>query len=253
MRRTVALFITGWLLLVGCGGQTGPGNDASFGFSTAPSPRPAGSTCIGQAGAAIAKEMINIRTFEIVVGGGSNVMSDAAWVDFRPRLPWTKNSTRYLLFNDSCFFRSPGVPADCVGDACVKFVEEFDHTWLLLTTLDNATCLPDASGCPGDKINPGFMSVSSINKCQQLTFNGPTIYELSDPAGNRYVMHATATGTPDISSVQLPVGWQAEAKTIDAPLVIEPVGGGNGCYYNILRDNLLQSYHQYVFAGAQWP
>ena len=25
------------------------------------------------------------------------------------------------------------------------------------------------------------------------------------------------------------------------------------CYHNVLRDNLLQSYHQYVFAGERWP
>ena len=201
----------------------------------------------------MAKELLNIRTFEIVLGGGANPMPDEAWAGFRPRLPWIKNSTRFLLFDDSCFFRSPGVPADCVGDACVRFIEEFNHTWLLLTTLDNAICLPNAAGCPGDAITPGHVSVSAINKCQQLRFNGPTIYELSDPADNRYVMHATATGTPDTSAVQLPPGWQLQAKTISAPLVVEAAGGGAACYHNIVRDNLLQSYHQHVFAGPQWP
>jgi hypothetical protein len=241
------------IALVGCGGQTGPGNDPNFSFSTAPSPRPTSSACIGGAGATVAKEMINIRTFEIVLGGGANAMSDEDWAEFRPRLPWMKNSTRFLLFDDSCFFRSPGAPADCTGDECITFMEIFDHSWLLLTTLDNATCLPDASGCPADEVRPGFMSVSSIDKCQQLTFNGPTIYELSDPAGNRYVMHATATGTPDIGTVQLPAGWQLAEKSIGEPFVIEPVGGGEACYYNILRDNLLQSYHQYVYVGERWP
>ncbi|MBC8162244.1 MAG: hypothetical protein H7Z42_13620 [Roseiflexaceae bacterium] len=253
MRRIMALLIIGSLLLVGCGGQIGPGNDPNFSFSTARTSRPDGSACLGGEGQTVAKELINIRTFEIVIGGGSNPMSDADWPSFRPRLPWSKNSTRYLLFNKGCFFRSPGVAANCVGDACVKFVEEFDHTWLLLTNVANATCLPDTTGCQGDQVKPGFMSVNTIDKCQQLAFNGPTIYELSDPAGNRYVMHATATGTPDTSTVQLPSGWQLQAKTIDATLVIEPVGGDNGCYYNIVRDNLVQSYHQYVYAGAQWP
>ena len=49
--------------------------------------------------------------------------------------------------------------------------------------------------------------------------------------------------------MQLPTGLQLQAKTISAPLVIEAAGGGAVCYHNILRDNLLQSYHQYVFAG----
>ncbi len=251
MGRIALVLLT--LLLAGCGGQIGPGNDPNFSFSTTPSPRPAGSTCLGQGGPSVAKELINVRTFEIVVAGGANPMPDEQWADFRPRLPWMKNSTRFLLFDDSCFFRSPGAPVDCVGDACVTFIEEFDHTWLLLTTLDNATCLPEASGCVRDEIRPGFVSVSSISKCHQLTFSGPTIYELSDPAGNRYVMHATATGTPDTTTVQLPNGWQLQAKTISEPLVIEPVGDGDDCYYNILRDNLLQSYHQYVYAGPSWP
>lgn len=240
------------MVLVGCGGQTGP-SDPNFSFSTIPSPRPADSACIGRAGATVAKELINIRTFDIVLGGGSNPMPDDVWADFRPRLPWMKNSTRFLLFDNSCFFRSPGAAADCSGDACTIFLEEFDHTWLLLTRLANVACLPDASGCSGDEVAPGFVSVSTIDKCQQLTFTGPIIYELSDPFGNRFVMHATATGTPDLSGPQLPAGWQLQAVTIDEPLVIEPVGGGSNCYYNIVRDNLVQSYHQYVYAGAQWP
>jgi hypothetical protein len=252
MLRRFIVFVVIGLLLAGCSGQTGP-SDPNFTFATAPSPRPEGSACIGRAGATIAKELINIRTFDIVLGGGANPMPDDVWADFRPRLPWMKNSTRFLLFDDSCFFRSPGAPATCVGDDCTIFVEEFAHTWLLLTRLVNVACLPDPSGCSGDAVAPGFVSVSTIDKCQQLTFNGPTIYELSDPAGNRFVMHATATGTPDVTGPQLPLGWQLQALTIAEPLVIEPVGGGANCYYNIVRDKLVQSYHQYVYAEPQWP
>lgn len=240
------------LVLAGCGGQVGPGNDPNFSFATAPSPRPTGSACFGKSGG-VAKELLNGRTFQIVVGAGDNPIADADWASFQPRLPWVKNSTRHLLFDDSCFFRSPGVPTDCSGEGCLIFVEEFDHTWLLLTTFTNATCLPDATGCQSDGVQPGYVSVNTIDKCQQLTFAGPTIYELSDPAGNRYVMHATATGTPDTSGVQLPAGWQLQVREISEPLVIEPAGGGEGCYYNILRDNLLQSYHQYVYAAPRWP
>lgn len=254
MRHIVCILIMlVGLMLGGCRGQIGPGNDPNFGFATAPSPRPPGSACLGRVGATVAKELLNIQTFEIVLGGGTNPMSDAEWAAFQPRLPWIKNSTRYLLFDNSCFFRSPGVAADCVDAACITTIEAFEHTWLLLTTLLNTTCLPDSSGCSGDEVKPGFVSVNTIDKCQQIVFNGPTVYELSDPVGNRYVMHATATGTPNTAAVQLPTGWQLQPKTITQPLVIEPVGGGNGCYYNILRDNLLQSYHQYVYAGARWP
>jgi hypothetical protein len=240
------------LVLAGCGGQIGP-TDPNFSFETTLSARPAGSACIGREGATVAKELINVRTFEIVLGGGANPMPDDEWADFRPRLPWLKNSTRFLLFDDSCFFRSPGGPPDCSGADCTIFREEFGHTWLLLTTMANITCYPDPSGCTNDTVAPGYLSFNTIDKCQQLTFNGPTIYELSDPVGNRFVMHATGTGTPELAAVQLPAGWQLTEVSLSEPLVIEPVGGGSACYYNIVRDNLVQSYHQYVYAAAQWP
>lgn len=252
MRRLVLALVLGGLALASCGGQVGPGNDPTFSFATAPSSRPPDGQCFGSEGS-VAKELINIRTFEIVVAAGEHPMSDQAWADFRPRLPWSKNSTRFLLFDEGCFFRSPGAPAACVGAACLRFVEAFDHTWLLLTTLVNTSCLPDASGCSGDEVKPGFVSVNTIDKCQQLIFAGPMIYDLTDPDGNRYVMHATATGTPTTAGVQLPAGWQLAARTLSEPLVVDPVGGGTGCYYNIVRDNLAQSYHQYRFAGERWP
>jgi hypothetical protein len=40
--------------------------------------------------------------------------------------------------------------------------------------------------------------------------------------------------------------------SISEPLTIQPRGEGH-CYYNILRDNLVQSYHQYVFADKMFP
>jgi hypothetical protein len=246
------LVLISMLGLTSCGGQLGAGNNPNFSYATVSTNKPANSPCLGKGGG-IAKEMLNAKSFEIVVAGGAGAISDTDWAALKPSFPWTKNSTRHLLFSDSCFFRSPGAPIDCSTENCFTTKQVYDHSWLLLTTVANTTCMPDSSGCPGQDVKPGFISVNTIDKCQVLIFSGPLIYELSDPAGNRYVMHATATGTPDLTGPQLPAGWKLEQKTISEPLVLNPHGGAGHCYYNIIRDNLVQSYHQYVYAGQRWP
>jgi len=90
-----------------------------------------------------------------------------------------------------------------------------------------------------------------MSKCHQLTWEDE-IYELVDPAGNRYVIQATETGTPDLN-VTLPEGWTLTLVTLEEPLEILPHGGGNNCYHNVLRDHLGQTYHQYVFVDDQYP
>jgi hypothetical protein len=132
-------------------------------------------------------------------------------------------------------------------------VDAFDYTWLKLTTVIGQDCFPDASGCSGDRVEPGYVSITTIAKCHQIRYDGPLIYELSDGQGNRYVMHATATGTPDIEGVELPAGWTVSARTIDEPLELLPFGGETDCYYNIVRDNLVQSYHQFAYAADLYP
>jgi hypothetical protein len=223
-------------------------------FSTVETPRPDGAPCLGgDSSPGIAKEIMNAETRTIYVAGGANPISDEAWASLRLSLPWIQNSTRHLMFDGSCFFRSPGVPANCQGDACFLSEEHFGTTWFLLNTVEGQSCYPDASGCMGTRVNPGFVSTTTISKCHEVVFNGPAIYELSDGRGNRYVMHATENGTPTIEGVQLPEGWALELRTIDEPLRLLPFGGGNSCYYNIIRDNLVQSYHQFAFAGDTFP
>jgi hypothetical protein len=101
-------------------------------------------------------------------------------------------------------------------------------------------------------VNPGYVSINTIDKCQRMQYDGPSIYELSDGQGNLYVMHAADDGTPDLSPT-LPEGWTLTERTLEEPLVLLPFGGGNSCYFNIIRDNLVQSYHQYAYAGEQYP
>lgn len=224
-------------------------------FATVQTAMPEGASCAGgnEDSPGVAKEFINLETDDIYVAGGPNVMPDDVWANFTFRLPLLQNSTRNLLFNGSCFFRSPDADADCVGDACFTIEEVVGYSWLKLTTIAGQSCFPDASGCTGDVVNPGYVSINTIAKCHRIIYNGPVIYELSDGHGNVYVMHATATGTPDVTGPSLPVGWTLREREISEPLVLLPFGGGDDCYYNVVRDNLVQAYHQYAFADAQYP
>ena len=85
----------------------------------------------------------------------------------------------------------------------------------------------------------------------ELTFTD-NVYELSDPDGNRFVMHETEGETPDLNPA-LPEGWALNQVSLDEPLVILPSGGDDACFHNIARDNVGQGYHQYVFAYDTYP
>jgi hypothetical protein len=139
-----------------------------------------------------------------------------------------------------------------VGAACFTIDELLGYTWLKLTTVVGNSCFPDTAGCSGDQVKAGYVSINTIAKCHRLVYPGPTIYELADGKGNRYVMHATATGKPDLTAT-LPAGWTLTARDISEPLTLLPFGGGDSCYYNVIRDNLVQSYHQVAFSGVQYP
>lgn len=229
--------------------------DLAISYQTVQTPRPEGSVCAGEGaeGPRIAKEILNLETDVIYVGGGPDAMPDEVWADYSFRLPLLKNSTRELLFDESCFFRSPGVDPACEGDACFTVEEIVGYSWLALTVVEGQSCYPDPSGCRADVVDPGYLSITTIAKCHEITYSGPTIYVLSDGLGNEAVMHATATGTPDIDHVALPEGWTLEARQIDAPFTILPFGGGTECHYNIIRDNLVQSYHQFAYAEERYP
>jgi hypothetical protein len=223
-------------------------------YATVRTTMPEGAPCAGGGGEmAIAKEIFNLESDDIYIAGGSNPMPDDVWTNYGFRLPLLKNTTRNLLFGPSCFFRSPDAAANCVGEACFTVEELVGYTWLKLTTVAGNDCYPDPSGCSGDQVKPGYVSINTIAKCHQIVFNGPTVYELADGQGNRYIMHATADGQPKTAEPALPDGWTLTAQTISEPLVLLPFGGGDQCYYNVVRDNLVQSYHQVAYAQAQYP
>lgn len=216
--------------------------------TTVISGRPAGAECINKSSRApLAIELIDLEQDVVYLAGGENPISVEQWDNTAVRFPHLKNSKRYLLFDDTCLYRAFGTPADCQGAECATFTELYDHTWFTLNGIAGFTCYPDPDGCEGDVVNPGYVSLTTIDKCQEITFSGPTINELVDEWGNRYVMHATDDGQPQVAGVPLPPGWTLSEVTLSQPLTIQPRGDGH-CYYNIMRDAHLQSYHQYVFA-----
>jgi hypothetical protein len=210
--------------------------------------KPEGATCLGAGiDPGLAIELLDLEKDVVYLSGGENPISEATWDSTQVRFPHMKNSKRYILFDSTCFFRSPDEPAECQGEACFVFEEIYGHSWFQMVRIAGQRCYPDAEGCESDVVKPGYVSITTIEKCQENTFAGPTINVLSDGQGNRYVMHATDDNQPDIEGVPLPEGWTLSVVELDAPLTLQPRGEGH-CYYNIVRDANLQSYHQYVFA-----
>ena len=221
-------------------------------YSTEPAAWPAGKGCLNkQRGPIVAKEVLMGRTMTVVVSGGSKPISDEAWVDFSPGWFNRKNSDRHTLFQRSCFIRSPDAPASCEGPGCARIVELEGYTWVELSKVEAVDCLPATGGCDPAKVKPGQLAFVVTRKCHELVFDG-AVYMLRGPRGERAIMHATADGKPT-TEVALPEGWKLTVETLTEPLVVHPYGRGDACFYNVLRDARLQSYHQLAYAGATYP
>ncbi len=229
--------------------------EAGVSFRTVPSHRDDGRACLNEGSSVgLAKELINLESGVVMVsmGEGEGIMPDDEWAVYEPVLPWRKNINRNTMFDSDCFYRSPDAPVDCEGNACRTMGSHHGYEWMELSAIISQDCLPtEDAGCAPSGIEPGAVSVTVTRKCHQLLYEGEII-EAVDTAGNRYVMHATATGVPDLSA-DLPEGWTLATRELDEPLVVLPSGGGNHCYHNVLRDSLGQGYHQYYFAEDQYP
>jgi hypothetical protein len=226
--------------------------DANVSFSTVESPWPAATACLNSpTPSGIAKEVLVGPTRTVVIAGGASPISDEAWASFSPGFGNQKNSDRHLLFARSCYARSPSRPASCVGDECREIVHLGGYTWVELARIEAADCLPSASACDGTTPRPGALLAVVTQKCHELVFEG-TVFMLRGPGGARAVMHATADGRPT-TDVTLPAGWTLTTEALASPLVVRPFGGGDRCFYTILRDHRQQSYHQIAFAEATYP
>lgn len=225
--------------------------EAGVSYATVVSAWPADVTCLNRPGVAVAKEVMkgDIRT--VVIAGGDRAISDEEWATYSPSFGNVKNSDRHLLFGGSCFSRSPGVASDCSGDACRTIIELDGYTWIGLSAIRSFDCLPADGGCSTSKVEPGHLAVIVTEKCHELTFSDQAIF-LRGPDGEVAVMHATADGLPTVTAT-LPSGWTLTREELTEDLVLHPFGGGDACFYNILRDEFQQSYHQIAYAQATYP
>lgn len=236
------------LTLAGCGGAPMMPGPSDVTYPATPIAWPAEVECGEKP--AIAKEVMVPRTRSVVVAAGADPISDAEWVDYSPSLLRVKNSTRHLLFSDSCFWRSPGTPADCAGESC-RTITEFDgHTWMDMSQIIGMSCV-GGDDCDPQAVAPGDLAVVVTAKCHRITFTGEA-FLLRGPGGEQAVMHATPDGQPT-TDVPLPPGWTLTREALPEPLVLLPFGAGDDCYYNIIRDARGQSYHQFGYAGPTWP
>jgi hypothetical protein len=225
---------------------------AKISYATTVSPWPATVTCLNPpVMTGIAKEVLMGSRLEVVIASGPTPISDHAWATFTPSLGNRKNSDRHTLFARSCFSRSPGKPSSCVGEDCRDVISLDGYTWVGLSKIDAADCLPSASACSGTGANPGGLFVVVTEKCHELTFEGEVIF-LRGPRGEKAIMHATSDGNPT-TDVSLPEGWSLTKATLAAPLTLRPFGGGDACFYNVIRDSTLQSYHQFEYASSTYP
>lgn len=225
---------------------------AKLSYSTVQAPWPADTACLNPPErSGIAKEVLMGSQRTVVIAGGPSPISDTAWETYSPSLGNKKNSDRHLLFERSCFSRSPSSPADCQGEACREVQELDGHTWVSLSKIHAWDCIPSVESCSNMAARPGGLLVVVTSKCHRLQFEREVLM-LSGPQGERAVMHATNDGVPT-TDVRLPQGWTLRRETLDTPLVLFPFGGEGKCFYNIIRDEKLQSYHQLAYPREVWP
>ena len=226
--------------------------DADLSYETVHVSWPEDTECINEEDPEIAKEIVIGDTLMVAVAGGDNPIPDSEWEDFRPGWGNRKNSTRNLQFDDSCFARSPGADADCDGETCATIAEVKGHTWIELSQILAVDCLPSGGTCNPQKLKSGELAFIVTRKCHRLTFDGEQLF-LYGPDGEKAVLHASAGTEDPTTDVALPDGWSIEREILDEPLTIHPFGGEGECYYNVIRDELQQSYHQIAYAGDTYP
>ncbi len=144
----------------------------------------------------IAKEIIDATTGVVYIAGASQTISEVAWPDYSPPEGMLKNTIRHLLFDDDCYVRSFSAPADCQGKSCVtaRMIDGF--SWMALA---RAAAFPNPVAVSRYAAKRGNLRVTQLVKCNLMEFRGE-IYELSDPTGNRFVIHATGAPEPTMDA-----------------------------------------------------
>lgn len=215
-------------------------------------------------------------------GGSNPVTTDEEWDAYTPPPQYTKNSARYLQFNESVALGSPGEPLG-TDTYIVTGGTPSGYTWVGLSNTISAMYPynPSDYSPPANQSTfiagnltltpaPGVVKVISNYKAQWMKFYAnendvPTgtpgavpilRFFVTDPWGNEYIMHASAQSTPDavlesFNAAVLPTGFTKEARYITEDIILKPASGpGNAYQYNLITDSQDNSYHQHQW-GAQ--
>lgn len=227
----------------------------------------------------IGNALSNPKTFlQTYKSGGTNPITTEDEFDaYIPPPDYTKNTPRYLQFNESVFLASPGEP---VGTTTYITTEgtPSGYTWGGMSNVINAMWPYDPSQYPSPPSNlgpfeagnftttppAGVVKVTSNYKAQYMKFyaneNGvppgtpgavPILrFFILDPWGNEYIMQASAHDTPAevqsaFEAAVLPEGFTKIQRYLEKDLILMPaIGPGNTFHYQILRDNENSTYHQ---------
>jgi hypothetical protein len=211
-----------------------------------------------------------VKTYK---SSGEHPVPDEVWPDYTPPLPYIKNTTRNLQFNESQFLASPGEPL-----GSTRYVTTADgYTWGAMSEAINALWPYDPSRYSGPSaINPyfagnlevtpgaGIVKITANYKAQNMKFwanEGGVApgtpgavplerYFITDQWGNEYVMHASGELVQsDVAAAfdraVLPPGWTKSVRTLGRDLVLRPAEGSDGSFhYLVVRDSADNTYHQ---------
>ncbi len=223
-------------------------------------------------------EIVNIETVltapdqpvSTYKSGGESEISETEWLNYTPPLPFIKNTTRNLQFNESQFIASPNAPL-----GTTTFIVTSDgYSWAAMSLAINAVWPYRSTDYSGlSAVNPyfagnlettplpGTVKVTANYKGQNMKFwaNADGVpsgtlpldrYFVRDEWGNEYIMHASsAEGANRVrqafEAAVLPVGWQKFVRRLAEDLVLHPAEGADGSFhYLVIRDSADNSYHQ---------
>lgn len=205
--------------------------------------------------------------------GGSNPITSTEWTDYTPPTGYTKNTTRYLQFDESI---SLGGPGDPIGTE--TYITTSDgFTWGAISNVISAMWPYDSSQYifPSNlgtfyagnlTVTPpsGVVKLSSNYKSQLMKYYAnedgvppgtagavPILrYFITDQWGNEYIMQASDYDTPDqvtasFAAAVLPAGWNKESRFLTEDLILYPASGpANTFQYALIRDNQNNTYDQ---------
>ncbi len=205
--------------------------------------------------------------------GGSNPITGSEWETYTPPTGYTKNTTRYLQFDESIALGGPGDP---IGTQ--TYITTSDgYTWGAISNVISAMWPYDSSQYtfPSNlgtfyagnlTVTPpaNVVKLSANYKAQLMRYYAnedgvppgtpgavPILrYFITDQWGNTYIMQASDYDTPDevtesFIAADLPSGWTKDMHFLTEDLILYPSSGpANTFAYSLIRDNQNNTYDQ---------